>query len=604
MKNKRLLTVVLLAFTVCMCSDIFAGAYITVVNVTSYGATGDGSTDDTTAIRNAIAAAGSGTQPRIVYFPAGRYVITKPLFLGQFLSSGNGQGSFTWAGETRYWGGGIGYAKEGIHFLGETSDTSNQSEIVFKRTDGISCPMIVIIGGRDFKFEDIQLNGQYVADDPTYTRASEGIFHTAGTYGFTLEQSVIKNCKRGYRGGNNVHWPEDPIVFTDYETQNAYPTTTGGWMVEQVVFTTSRIWDCDNCISQESAQTIGFQLNNVQISYKEGGYGVYLHGGRMNMVECSFMGGSGVADIYVPLSCTTNMLQVLGGHSESQSSVTFKKHRVSGEVAPAQYVFKQFKTNHDMEVYGAANIIIDDSSFNNIDLLTNAGGGGSLQILDIRNSNISGKVGQWYAIYGPKVVFSAQNTIFSGEGAITTPFNPYFDTHSMNKIEDCKFVGDSFINAVKRLNYQGLGVFSRESDGDSHFSLGASYDNTNTIYGAQDSLTTQVNAYRKEGLLYAANTTGSKLVQGDSDLVFSAFAGDTADTTVDSWNERFAVEANGGIWTTKVDGHRMGWNSAAPTSGEWSRGDVVWNTSVSVSGVQGWICVTAGTSGTWDIIDF
>lgn len=39
--------------------------------------------------------------------------------------------------------------------------------------------------------------------------------------------------------------------------------------------------------------------------------------------------------------------------------------------------------------------------------------------------------------------------------------------------------------------------------------------------------------------------------------------------------------------------------SAAPTTGAWKRGDVVWNTTPSAGGTPGWVCVTAGTPGTW-----
>lgn len=39
--------------------------------------------------------------------------------------------------------------------------------------------------------------------------------------------------------------------------------------------------------------------------------------------------------------------------------------------------------------------------------------------------------------------------------------------------------------------------------------------------------------------------------------------------------------------------------SAAPTVGTWKRGDIVWNTSATAGGYAGWICVTAGTPGTW-----
>lgn len=39
--------------------------------------------------------------------------------------------------------------------------------------------------------------------------------------------------------------------------------------------------------------------------------------------------------------------------------------------------------------------------------------------------------------------------------------------------------------------------------------------------------------------------------------------------------------------------------TAAPTSGTWQVGDRVWNTAPTAGGTLGWVCVTAGTPGTW-----
>lgn len=39
--------------------------------------------------------------------------------------------------------------------------------------------------------------------------------------------------------------------------------------------------------------------------------------------------------------------------------------------------------------------------------------------------------------------------------------------------------------------------------------------------------------------------------------------------------------------------------SAAPTTGTWLVGDKVWNSAPTASGKIGWVCVTAGTPGTW-----
>lgn len=40
-------------------------------------------------------------------------------------------------------------------------------------------------------------------------------------------------------------------------------------------------------------------------------------------------------------------------------------------------------------------------------------------------------------------------------------------------------------------------------------------------------------------------------------------------------------------------------NNAAPTTGTWNQGDIVFNDSPSAGGSIGWVCVTAGTPGTW-----
>lgn len=41
------------------------------------------------------------------------------------------------------------------------------------------------------------------------------------------------------------------------------------------------------------------------------------------------------------------------------------------------------------------------------------------------------------------------------------------------------------------------------------------------------------------------------------------------------------------------------YGTAAPTTGYHLRGEVVWNDEPAGSGTPGWVCVTAGTPGTW-----
>ena len=44
---------------------------------------------------------------------------------------------------------------------------------------------------------------------------------------------------------------------------------------------------------------------------------------------------------------------------------------------------------------------------------------------------------------------------------------------------------------------------------------------------------------------------------------------------------------------------RTTYGTSAPASGAWNRGDRCWSTSPSAASAPGWICVTAGTPGTW-----
>jgi len=46
------------------------------------------------------------------------------------------------------------------------------------------------------------------------------------------------------------------------------------------------------------------------------------------------------------------------------------------------------------------------------------------------------------------------------------------------------------------------------------------------------------------------------------------------------------------------------YGTSAPAEGTYSKGDICWNTSPSSGGVTGWVCVTAGSPGTWQPIGF
>lgn len=52
--------------------------------------------------------------------------------------------------------------------------------------------------------------------------------------------------------------------------------------------------------------------------------------------------------------------------------------------------------------------------------------------------------------------------------------------------------------------------------------------------------------------------------------------------------------------TLQLGGGVRHWSaSAAPTTGAWNKGDIVWNTAAAAGGMVGWVCTAAGTPGTW-----
>lgn len=42
--------------------------------------------------------------------------------------------------------------------------------------------------------------------------------------------------------------------------------------------------------------------------------------------------------------------------------------------------------------------------------------------------------------------------------------------------------------------------------------------------------------------------------------------------------------------------------TAAPSAGDFARGDIVWNSAPSAGGVLCWVCVTAGSPGTFKTV--
>ena len=54
-----------------------------------------------------------------------------------------------------------------------------------------------------------------------------------------------------------------------------------------------------------------------------------------------------------------------------------------------------------------------------------------------------------------------------------------------------------------------------------------------------------------------------------------------------------------GLTSLLVSGHSVQYGTAAPITGTWAQGDIVYNSTPTAGGNIGWVCTTGGTSGTW-----
>ena len=118
--------------------------------------------------------------------------------------------------------------------------------------------------------------------------------------------------------------------------------------------------------------------------------------------------------------------------------------------------------------------------------------------------------------------------------------------------------------------------------------VGVLRDNANTVVDTSSdafytiSPTTDITAYVKEYIYVAA---GSNPVPNGSLAEFSQ------PYRIRLFDNNVRTDVRGG--KTHI------FDTAAPVSGTWAVGDIVWNTAPTAGGFIGWTCTTAGTPGTW-----
>lgn len=296
------------------------GAVINVKHPT-YGAKGDGVTDDTAAIQ-AAADAISGVSGGTLYFPrtSGHYVISDTIWIGRpsgiaFDASNVPSGDFAgFSGAKAHFTmqGAFGFTQmikwTGAAQPGTTKVTASDSVGTY---DWISDakPMFQFWGGRFFTFRNLHLDG----DDLAHT----GVHFEGHQFSVTMEQVKIEGCKMPVRNG--TRWDEvNAVTYWGlmnapyYKANVADYTLNGGWQGD------SHVYNCctftgEYAYSTESEQNLSLTFTACNIVGR-----IQMTGGRINLIQSAFLGTNTASDI--TMITGTNKLFGKDIHIESNSS--------------------------------------------------------------------------------------------------------------------------------------------------------------------------------------------------------------------------------------------------------------------------------------------
>lgn len=114
----------------------------------------------------------------------------------------------------------------------------------------------------------------------------------------------------------------------------------------------------------------------------------------------------------------------------------------------------------------------------------------------------------------------------------------------------------------------------------------------------RDSLNTVADT--SSGDFYTVSTTSNIIAYVRRYVYDAAGSNPVPNGSLADFTQPYVVRVFNNNVRTDVRGDKIHiFSTAAPVSGTWAVGDIVWNTTPTAGGNIGWTCVTAGTPGTW-----
>ena len=527
-----------------------------VVNVRDYGAVGDGTTDDTAAIKSAIAAINSNGGGVLVFPDGGDYFIEQtglPNTVNiEFVDCDGLKLMFEEGAK-------ISLKADFVH---STSATS--SNIVFRR-----CNNIII--------ENIETDGK--VSTGTKTGAEQG---EHGLQFFGCKDVVLNNP--------SLHDHPNDGLYIDHEYSGTTITTSSERFVVNNLDTYNNGRQGCSIIG-----VFGCTFNNPKFrdTGKTGSFGSYAPGAGLD-IEPNVTGVLTASNIVLnnPIfSGNIGACFVTGG----EATATFEGRVNNVWLHNPQFIPDSTTTNTDQVIIAVLNggILGGFSDFTGVTGVSNP------RITPIYSNYHCSPVIEDHHIKGPRQCFLAVK-----DAAKTRDEQKVF-------VRRCRFIStDSGAFGDYRPHIEAGGCFE-----DNYiFIPAAAYSigpATRKFVVLNDLHSVARNTYDTDlaaaSSQFVVDYTNSDLVTNEVFLDSSKFFGENtshiapdpslfgdgqiSSRQVTLWDLRGAV--SGDLQTRQMASY------LAPTSGTWARGDIVWNTQPSASGNIGWVCTVAGTPGTW-----
>lgn len=564
------------------------------VSVKDFGAVGDGVTDDTAAIQTAL------NTGKSVYFPQGSYLITSGLTITANYQTLYGDGPLSKIICN------TGSTDNGVNMITALGKTGCVVERLFLQNSGYgkTIPASGVFTGMGVGILFINCHACKAVDNYVYKCGSAGqgvtgIYFSSSTE-CLAEGNHVFECLNGI---NSDSW---------YYTVDSTTRSRNNCIVGNVIYNCQGspiVVDINESLANEVGDTV---TGNVCYQNK---YGIGISGSKItvssnviNMNNYSF-GGVGFDAIFATGKLITISNNVI--LNAYKAGIMFQAN-VAGYPVGGLDMRDSIISN---------NVIAWDSGIA-------AGGTDSHGIRIVNNSSANSVEG--IVISGNKVVLARRCGIFldgasatvndvaitgnqvenaGEEGIYATGVYTHTLTISNNSVKTSALDGIRVVNAPRALISNNR-VFNNGHHGISMSSSIRSIVSGNIVADNGTSAANTYDAIYCTAVCSASSIYGNQV--GNVTTSNSRYGVNIDDSTASAYSifgNQYSLLATGNFSTTVTStytrslegevGQREIWASAAPVSGTWNRGDRVWSTAPSASGFIGWVCVTAGTPGTW-----